>query len=179
VVRLVTRLVERCGLRTGQVGIISPYKAQVQLLARKLPFETTTKVGGGGDDDGERGMRQAVLLVRASARNALLHPAPRFVGLQFPPPCKYPRPFEHDCHTSPGVGVRSIKSVAIHQILSSFCSCFPTLRSHHDTPHPPAPLPQMRLRGSTCWSASRWTATRGARRRSSCSARCAATRGAR
>ncbi|KIZ03846.1 putative Regulator of nonsense transcripts 1 [Monoraphidium neglectum] len=53
VVRLVTRLVERCGLRTGQIGIISPYKAQVQLLARKLPFETTTKVGGGGDDDDE------------------------------------------------------------------------------------------------------------------------------
>jgi len=55
VVKLVSRLVKKCGVQLGRIGIISPYAAQVRLLVSLLPYPVNTKGGGSLDDQAEDG----------------------------------------------------------------------------------------------------------------------------
>lgn len=52
---VVTMLVQRCGLAPGDLGVISPYAAQVSLLSKQLQERgyTINARGGSSDSDDE------------------------------------------------------------------------------------------------------------------------------
>jgi hypothetical protein len=71
-------LVKRCGLQPGQLGVISPYAAQVSLLSKKLQ-KGGMRVNGSGNGDSQDGeqlmpyMREQATCVRWAVHEAQQH----------------------------------------------------------------------------------------------------------
>lgn len=76
----VHHLVKQCGLQPGQLGVISPYAAQVSLLSKKLQ-KGGMRVNGSGSGDSQDGeqlmpptsMRKQAICVQWAVHEAQQH----------------------------------------------------------------------------------------------------------